>query len=170
MLTNHFFSELNNTYIYDEQSDCDPSVFNEAVCKVRRGGYFLESNSSTFFKSADLIAAAGAPQEITTSGTETGVRKLISTSLAGIERISLRPSFLTELPIGIPRLGWDNGHTTLHALGLGSNSTYLRALVRAGNIPGRVWSLFWGRMWTETGAMDSSLILGGYDEAKVMGQ
>lgn len=58
----------------------------------------------------------------------------------------------------------------MHALGLGSNSTYLNALVQTGQIPSRVWSLFWGRMWTDVGAMDGSLVLGGYDREKVIGR
>lgn len=165
------WSDLNNTYIYDEQSDCDPSIiFNDEICKVRRGGPFIETASTSFSKATDLIAAGGASQEITTPGTEIGVRKLVLSSLAGNEQITLGSSNSTTLPIGIPRLRWDNGYTTLHALGLGSNSTYLNALVRAGQIPSRAWSLFWGRMWTDVGGMDGSLVLGGYDREKVIGR
>lgn len=114
--------------------------------------------------------AGGAAQEITTSGTEQGVTKLLSTSLAGTDDLEVGLSSRLRLPIGIPRLRWDHGYTTLHALGLGSNSTYLNALVQAGQIPSRVWSIFWGRMWTETGAMDGSVVLGGYDSDKVIGR
>ncbi|KAK1830852.1 aspartic peptidase domain-containing protein [Podospora conica] len=163
--------ELNNTYIYDEQSDCDPSIiFNEQICKVRRGGYFIETDSTSFSKASDVISAGGASQEITTAGTEIGVKRLISTSLSGQDRLDVGSSGFVNLPLGIPRLRWDNGYTTLHALGLGSNSTYLNALVQAGKIPSRVWSLFWGRMWTDVGAMDGSLVLGGYDREKVIGR
>ncbi|KAK0755095.1 aspartic peptidase domain-containing protein [Schizothecium vesticola] len=164
------WAELNNTYIYDEQSDCDPSIiFNEQICKVRRGGYFIETDSTSFSKTSDLISAGGASQEITTTGTEIGVKRLISTSLAGRDRLDVGSGFV-NIPLGIPRLRWDNGYTTLHALGLGSNSTYLNALVQAGQIPSRVWSLFWGRMWTDFDAMDGSLVLGGYDREKVIGR
>ncbi|KAK3684161.1 aspartic peptidase domain-containing protein [Podospora appendiculata] len=166
--------ELNNTYIYDQQADCDPSVvWNDEICFVRRGGYFIETNSSTFSKFPDMVSSGSATQEINTDGIELGVRKLLSTSLAGTDHISLspqtKPSSFISIPIGIPRLRWDNGYTTLHALGLGSNSTALNALVQAGQIPSRVWSIFWGRMWTKDGAMDGSVVLGGYDSDKVIG-
>ncbi|KAM7194042.1 Aspartic peptidase domain containing protein [Naviculisporaceae sp. PSN 640] len=164
------WAELNNTYIYDELSDCDPSIiFTELICQVRRGGYFIETDSSTFAKTSDLISAGGATQEITTTGTELGVKRLISTSLSGMESLALAPAKALTLPIGIPRMRWDNGYTILSPLGLGSNSTYLNALVQAGQIPSRVWSIFWGRMWTDTGAMDGQVVLGGYDEEKVIG-
>ncbi|KAK0619091.1 hypothetical protein B0T14DRAFT_584387 [Immersiella caudata] len=129
----------------------------------------LPRASTSFSKANDVIAAVGALQEITTPGTEIGVKRLASTSLAGTERITLGTSNLTTLPIGIPSLRWDNGYTTLHTLCLGSNSTYLNALVQAGQIPSRVWSLFWGRMWTGVGAVDGSLFLGGYGREKVIG-
>lgn len=57
----------------------------------------------------------------------------------------------------------------LHALGLGSNSTYLNALRSAGHIGSRVWSIFWGRMWIDE-PLDGSLVLGGYDGEKVIGK
>lgn len=57
----------------------------------------------------------------------------------------------------------------LHAMGLGSNSTYLNGLRSAGKIGSRVWSIFWGRMWIDD-ALDGSLVLGGYDEEKVIGK
>ena len=163
--------ELNNTYIYDEQSDCDPSIiFNEKICQIRRGDYFIETDSSTFTKASDIVSAGGAPQEVTTTGTEVGIKKLISSSLAGTESLAVASSNPLTLPIGIPRLRWDNGYTTLHALGLGSDSTFLNGLVKAGRIPSRVWSIFWGRMWTDVGAMDGQVVLGGYDREKVIGR
>jgi len=163
--------ELNNTYLYDEQSDCDPSIiFNEKICQIRQGDYFVETDSSTFVKAPDLATAGGASQEITTLGTELGVKRLISSSLPGTDTLAVSSSKPLTLPIGIPRLRWDNGYTTLRALGLGSNSIYLNALVRAGQIPSRVWSIFWGRMWTDTGATDGQVVLGGYDRDKVIGR
>ncbi|KAM7211719.1 Aspartic peptidase domain containing protein [Rhypophila decipiens] len=163
-------AELNNTYIYDQQSDCDASIiYSELICQIRRGGYFLETDSSTFEKSPDLISAGGATQEIATTGTGLGVKTLTGTSLSGTEGLAVGAAKALTLPIGIPRLRWDNGYTTLSPLGLGSNSTYLNALVQAGQIPSRVWSLFWGRMWTDVGVMDGHVVLGGYDEEKVVG-
>ncbi|KAL2280627.1 hypothetical protein FJTKL_12344 [Diaporthe vaccinii] len=75
---------------------------------------------------------------------------------------------LTTWPIGIPRLNWDHGYTTLHALGLGSNSTFLQSLVDAGQIASKVWSIFWGRMWVDDW-LDGSVVFGGYDSELVLG-
>lgn len=103
---------------------------------------------------------------------EKGVAKLLSTSLAGTERLDVGSiENFTTMPIGIPRFRWDHGYTQAHALGLGANSTLLNALVEAGRIPSRVWSIFWGRMWTGRDAtdLDGSLVLGGYDQEKIIG-
>jgi hypothetical protein len=145
-------------------------IWNDRICRIRRGSYFLEADSTSFSKSSDIISAGGASQEISFRGAELGVAKLISTSVGGSDRIAVSNASPATLPIGIPRLRWDNGYTTLHALGLGSNSTYLNAMLQAGQIPSRVWSIFWGRVYTETGAMDGSVVLGGYDREKVTGR
>lgn len=163
--------ELNNTWVYDEQAYCDKTViWNERICRIRRGNLYNESQSDTFEKAADIQAAGGAPEEAAHEGAETGIKKLVSTSLAGTD--TFRPegsSPLNDFPLGIPRLKWDAGYTHLHSLGLGSNSTYLNALRAAGKISSRVWSLFWGRLWI-TDSIDGSLVLGGYDEDKVIGK
>jgi hypothetical protein len=52
---------------------------------------------------------------------------------------------------------------------MGSNSTYLNSLVQAGQIVSRVWTIFWDRMWVDN-PLDGSVVLGGYDNAKVIGQ
>lgn len=140
------------------------------MCKVRRGNFFFENKSSSFFKATDLVAAGGAPLEITTFGSEDVVKDLVRTSLAGTEQMALGSGPSSKVPIGIPQIRWDRGHTTMHVLGLGSNSSYLNALVQAGQIPSRVWSFFWGRTWTENNDQDGSLVLGGYDNEKVIGR
>jgi hypothetical protein len=168
---------LNNTYIYDEEAYCNPDVvWNPQICKVRRGGYFNETQSTSFTQFANIATAGGATQELKIRGSESGVLNLLSTSVAGTERISLGSgpdhdaNSTTSLPIGIPRMAWDGGSTTLPPLGMGSNSTFLNALVRGGQIPSRVWSYFWGRTWAGPGIdMDGTLVLGGYDAEKVTG-
>ncbi|KAH6977349.1 aspartic peptidase domain-containing protein [Ilyonectria sp. MPI-CAGE-AT-0026] len=150
------WAELNNTW-------------NDQICEVRRGNLFHEDESTTFDKANDIIAAGGAGDEVGFEGSETGIKKLIATSLGGTDTLTLNGSVtLDDFPIGIPRMKWDAGYTMLHPLGLGSNSTYLNALRAAGKIGSRVWSLFWGRMWVEN-TINGSLILGGYDEEKVIG-
>ena len=166
--------DLNNTYIYDEHAFCDETViFSDTICAVRRGGLFREADSTTFSKSSDLVAAGGASRELgNVRGAELGVAKLLSTSVGGTERFTIAPANTTTMPIGIPRMAWDHGYTILHALGLGANSTYLNSLVQAGQVPSRVWSIFWGRMWNdnESNNLDGSLVLGGYDQEKVIGK
>ncbi|KAK3489941.1 aspartic peptidase domain-containing protein [Neurospora crassa] len=165
--------DLNNTYIYDQQMLCDPSIiWNDEICFVRRGGIYHEEDSKSFVKYNDFASAGGATNEITTTGTELGVKKLLSSSLAGVEKLSVggsESSFVT-MPIGIPRLRWDGGYTILHALGLGANSTYLNALSQSNKIPSRVWSYFWGRQWGNGAPLDGSIVFGGYDQEKIIGR
>ncbi|KAI9874546.1 MAG: hypothetical protein M1823_007660, partial [Watsoniomyces obsoletus] len=65
-------------------------------------------------------------------------------------------------------MAWDAGYTVLHALGLGSNSTYLNGLKQSSQIGSRVWSIFWGRMWTDDNPLDGSIVFGGYDQRKII--
>ncbi|KAF4947653.1 hypothetical protein FSARC_13914 [Fusarium sarcochroum] len=165
------WAELNNTWIYDEQPYCDKTViWNDRICQIRRGRLFNEEESKSFQKASDIGDAGGSTDEVSLQGSEAGIKKLVSTSLAGTDNITLEGAPAVEdFPIGIPRLKWDAGYTMLHPLGLGSNSTYLNALKAAGTISSRVWSIFWGRMWVKT-PINGSLVLGGYDEEKVIGK
>ena len=59
----------------------------------------------------------------------------------------------------------------INTLGLGQNSTLLSALVSSGAIASRTWSMFQG--WTGADTqyqMDGSVVLGGYDAAKITGE
>ncbi|TGJ88342.1 hypothetical protein E0Z10_g400 [Xylaria hypoxylon] len=165
--------ELNNTWIYDEQPFCDSSIiFNDVICRVRRGNLYSEVNSSSYKKTEDIPSAGGAPVETESKGAESGIGDLLSSSVAVRDRLNIGPVQVAEsFPFGVPRLSWDHGYTISHALGLGSNSTLLNTLVRTGQIGSRVWSIFWGRMWVDPeDAMDGSLVLGGYDVQKVIGR
>lgn len=152
---------------------CDPSIiWNDEICFVRRGGIYHYEDSKSFIKFNDFASAGGATNEITTTGTELGVKKLLQSSLAGVETLSVggSDSSSVTMPIGIPRLGWDGGYTILHALGLGANSTYLNALSQSKKIPSRVWSYFWGRQWGSGAPLDGSIVFGGYDQEKTIGK
>lgn len=158
--------DLNNTWVYDYQSYCDKTIiWNDLICQIRRGNYFYENASLTWSKASSLVDAGGASQE---KGGELGVADLLTTSLGGTETVSLGGTNLTTWPVGIPRLNWDHGYTVLHALGLGSNSTFLQALVDTEQIASRVWSIFWGRMWVDDW-LDGSVVFGGYDSELVLG-
>jgi hypothetical protein len=136
---------------------------------VARGNFFFENASSTYRKEANIEAAGGAPQETDVKGSELGIPNLISTSLIGVDTLELGAAKLTNFPVGIPRNNWDHGNTVLHAMGIGSNSTLLNRLVETGQTASRVWSMFWGRLWVDN-PIDGSLVLGGYDSNKVIGQ
>lgn len=139
------------------------------MCHIRRGHPFDEEKSTTFRKATDIVAAGGATVEASYRGSERGIPKLISSGLGGTD--SFAPGgkdSLADFPLGIPRLQWDHGYTNLHALGLGSNSTYLNALRQAGKIGSRVFSIFWGRVWDDY-PIDGALVVGGYDKEKTIG-
>jgi hypothetical protein len=57
------------------------------ICELRRGHLFSEENSATYTKTSDIIEAGGAPDEVTFTGSELGVRKLVLSSLAGTDTI-----------------------------------------------------------------------------------
>lgn len=115
------------------------------------------------------MAAGGSAVETSHQGSESGIPKLIGSGLGGTE--SFAPGDvrgLDKFPISIPRLQWDHGYTTMHALGLGSDSSYLNALRKAGRIGSRVFSIFWGRQWDDH-PIDGALVVGGYDREKTIG-
>lgn len=78
---------------------------------------------------------------------------------------------LLNFPLGIVQDYWDEqGYTAMMALGLGPNSTILNVLKNAGLIGSRTWSLFYGLKGSQSASqLNGSLVLGGYDGAKVSG-
>ena len=86
-------------------------------------------------------------------------------NLWGDDQIVLNTTILDNFPISITRSTLD-----MNSFGLGQNSTILNVLYSTGQIASRTWSLFWGLTGTEAAdQMDGTLILGGYDRAKVAG-
>ncbi|KAK8104417.1 uncharacterized protein PG998_011450 [Apiospora kogelbergensis] len=167
------WAELNNTFLYDYEAYCDKSIiWNDVICEVRRGEYFYENASSSYHQSRDVDTAGGATVETGAKGAELGIPELLSTSLGGTDTVALTddPQLrLDKFPLGIPRMNWDHGYTIMHALGLGANSTLLNQLSAAGRIGSRTWSIFWGRMWNSR-PLDGSVVLGGYDRDKTIGE
>lgn len=118
----------------------------------------------------DLASVGGAPVETAYDGAETGISDLVSSSLGVTDTLTLDGSKeLEEYPFGIPRMRWDHGYTYLHALGLGSNSSYLHVMREAGRIASRSWSMYWGQEYTDDN-IDGSIVVGGFDSEKVMGE
>lgn len=164
-------SDLNNTIIYNSEPYCmNDTMYSKKSCMVKRGGLFNEKNSTSFTKAKNLIEAGGAPNETIFKGSVYGIKTLPEKSIGGIDKLKLEGAVeITKFSFGIPTSNWDDSHTTLSALGLGRNSTYLNALRKAEQITSRVWSIFWGQFGREK-PFDGSLMLGGYDEAKVTGK
>lgn len=84
---------------------------------------------------------------------------------------TLTSTFTIEnFPIGIALGdGGEQGYYPQASLGLGPNSTLLSALVDSGSISSRTWSWFWG-LNGQDAQLSRSLVLGGYDKAKVSGR
>lgn len=76
---------------------------------------------------------------------------------------------LSYFPIGMAGTNISGWYDTQNNIGLGVNSTLLSALVAAGHISSRSYSWWWGQNGASSSAMmDGSLVLGGYDAAKVL--
>ncbi|CAG7555605.1 unnamed protein product [Fusarium equiseti] len=165
------WADLNNTIIYNSEPHCmNDTMYSEKSCMVERGGLFNEKVSKSFTKTKNLIEAGGAPNETIFKGSVYGIKTLPEKSFGGIDKLKLEGAVeVPKFSFGIPTSNWDDSHTTLSALGLGRNSTYLNVLLKAEKITSRVWSIFWGQFGSEK-PFDGSLMLGGYDEAKVTGK
>lgn len=126
-------------------------------CSNQYGGLFDEGTSTTW-SPGNLTAIGTAGEYGSDQDNDTGGSDilLINTTLS-----------IPDFPLGIFR-----GSTTdqENTLGLGRNSTLLSALVSAGAIFSRTFSLFQGWTGAQTQYQtDGSLVLGGYDSAKITG-
>ena len=148
-------------HIHSGQGGILRPVYHDKICEIRRGCYFLETESTSFTKSFDLVASGEAGRlEVDIRGSELGIAKLLSPSLSRTDLFGAGSSSnLTTMPIGIPRMRWDNGYIILHALGLGSNSTSLNTLVCARQIPSHVWSILWRQNGHGAGSLPYSRVL-----------
>lgn len=78
---------------------------------------------------------------------------------------------LSNFSFGIAQKDVDaQGYHPQAGLGLGRNSTLLNYMKKKNLIASRTWGYFWGlNGGTDDSQMDGSLVLGGYDSAKVSG-
>ncbi|KAI1455301.1 acid protease [Annulohypoxylon moriforme] len=76
---------------------------------------------------------------------------------------------LSNFPLRVALNDWGaEGYHPMALLGLGTNSTLLNTLQESGKIGSKTWSFFWGRSSGPSASQtDGSLVLGGYDRAKV---
>ena len=125
-------------------------------CSNQYGGLFDEGSSRTW--SPTTFGALGTASESRLDqdykwGSDT---LLVNTTLS-----------IPDFPLGIFRGSADYQNT----VGLGRNSTLLNALVSAGAIFSKTFSIFQGWTGAQTQYQtDGSLIIGGYDSAKITGK
>jgi hypothetical protein len=76
---------------------------------------------------------------------------------------------LSSFAFGVPQADPGSGlYSSQAQLGLGRNSTFLRALASAGDIGTRAYSLFWGLVGVKQ--TQGSLVLGGLDKSLIANQ
>ncbi|KAI9826349.1 MAG: hypothetical protein M1832_000266 [Thelocarpon impressellum] len=150
------YSGMNNTFMYDNNSVC-ASENTADQCQGLRGGFFDPQKSSSWAPAVDQGATGASPE----------VAQEVSTDIWGQDDLAFNSTFqLRKHPLALKR----EDNSVMNSLGLGRNCSLLNSLKLAGAITSRTWGLFNG--WTGIDAanqMDGSLVLGGYDEAKVSG-
>ncbi|KAI0097829.1 aspartic peptidase domain-containing protein [Nemania sp. FL0031] len=149
---------LNNTLVYGTNGYCISGLTGSG-CTTWRGGQYLPLSSDTRRQPTNNPNPTdGAPYPTTT--TYTDVFKLNDNVT------------LDDFAINVALSDWEEeGYHPMMGLGLGSNSTFLSALKAGNRIASRVWSMFYGLTGGNANAqLDGTLVLGGYDQAKVSGQ
>ena len=161
-------SYLNDTWIYNSTNGfCVPDTggTSEAFCTTYRGGLYNLGASTTYDAASTVYEAGGDPSDIERAlGTHIWVNAWAN------DVLSFKGISLPDFALGMP--GWDFGGNfdTQSVVGLGVNSTLLSALEAAGKISSKSWSWWWGQTGaTEDVQMDGSIVFGGYDKAKTVG-
>ena len=129
-------------------------------CTAQVGGLFHEDSSTTWSR-VNNVSALLTPSE------HPLINPNHTADLWGTDVFAVTPEkSISNFPFGISR----GQGETMNTLGLGRNSTVLNALVDTGSIAARAWGFWHG--WTGAEPqyqMDGSLVLGGFDAAKVTG-
>lgn len=154
------FRPMNNTAVYGTNGYCtEPAPQTEATCTTWRGGqYNFLASDTRRNPPSDPNPVDGSPYP--TTATYTDVFKINHNVT------------LSDFAFQVPLSDWlEQGYHPMMAIGLGANSTILTALKKRNQITSRVWSMFFG--WTGANSntqLDGTLVLGGYDRAKVSGK
>ncbi|KAK2751043.1 hypothetical protein FQN57_000118 [Myotisia sp. PD_48] len=152
--------DYNNTFIWGLNGECeDPwGKTSEMQCHWGHGGSFTTTDSDTW-KPSEPNQVEYVPQS-----TE---ENFYSIGSWGTDSMKLEPNITLE---GFPfykGTSWTVGFT---GLGLGTRSTFLDALYKQKKIFSKTWSLFYGwQQVPKSQQLDGSLVLGGYDKAKITG-
>ena len=151
-----FSSNWNNTYLCDSSSPCGGSD-TPIKCAALCGGFLIESSSVSWSQAASFGALNTASEYFPDHAKD----------VPGNDTFHLNSTFsLPTFPFGISRLPAGS----MNMIGLGTNSSLLNTLLSTGAIASRTWALFQG--WTGAESehqIDGSLVLGGYDTAKMTG-
>lgn len=156
---------LNNTWNYNTSSAFCPKDRSDSFCNTYRGGLYDPGDSSTAKTVEDVWAAGGSP-----SDTDRAEGMHIWESSWVIDGFGTGNITLENFPIGMPGFEYGSQYHPQGILGIGPNSTLLTALKDAGHISSRSYGYWWGEDGaTSNVKMDGSLVLGGYDAAKIQG-
>lgn len=156
---------LNDTWAYNTSSPDCPKDKTDRWCATYRGGLYDPGQSSSSKAMRDIYAAGASPSD----GDRTEGLHVWDNSWA-IDNLNVGNVTLDQYPIGMPGFDYGTQNHPQGAIGLGPNSTLLSALKDAGHISSRSYGYWWGEDGATSNAqLDGSLVLGGYDAAKVQG-
>ena len=149
-------SRWNYTYVFDANSPCDEEV-TLAQCNAQHGGFFDPGSSQTW-KGARNADELSLP---------IGSNSAMFRNIWGTDQLTFTSDHvLSDYPVSIQRVDVQD----YNLVGLGSNSSLVSALFKAGAIASRTWSLAWGRDGVEAEhQVEGGFVLGGYDAAKSKG-
>lgn len=155
-------SHMNNTFAYGTSGYCNSVTSGWSVegCTTFRGGAYDPTTSSSVQDEdvSSLFASDSASEH-------PDLQQQSDTVVLGSNFT------LKNFPVGIAQGDWGaQGYYPQAGIGLGSESTLLSALVDSGTIASRTWSWYWGIDGPGASEqLEGSLVLGGYDKAKVSG-
>ncbi|KAL8689244.1 MAG: hypothetical protein Q9218_005039 [Villophora microphyllina] len=156
---------LNNTYVHDASSPCDPHGIANVTpvqCSGLHGGFFDEGSSTSWTQVTNFNVSGAAP--------DLGwgvINPALAQDVWGVDSLKLNSTLVVEdLPVGIMRVNPE----AVNIVGLGRNSTLLNALFSMGMIASRTWAIATGWQGADsTTQTDGSVVIGGYDSAQTIG-
>lgn len=153
LLTRTTDSDYNETYIYGTDGACSDTT-SSGACVTFRGGAYNASESSTDKSIDNRKSSDGFEVDWTEDTLSFGSNTTLSSFGFGIPQKDLRSAYISQ-----------------SQLGLGRNSSFLRALVSAGDIGTKAYSIFWGLVGGPVEKQTpGSLILGGLDRSLIADQ
>ncbi|KAI4915500.1 hypothetical protein J4E90_003945 [Alternaria incomplexa] len=144
------FSDYNETYIYGTDGRCT-KAYSSRACVTFRGGAYDASESSTDKSIGDRKDSDGFKADWIEDTLSFGDNTTLST-----------------FGFGVPEQDLNQAFTSQSQLGLGSNSSFLNALLSAGDIGTKAYSMFWGLVGGPVEKQTrGSLVLGGLDRSLI---